>query len=415
MNKKRFTFIDLFAGCGGLTEGFLQTGEFDGLAHVDWDVSTVNTLRHRLITKWDHKKEDALKRVIHFDTQKSQELVNGKWSESSKKMYENSNHKDIVNKGMNSLISEEVDLVIGGPPCQAYSLAGRAQDKNSMKNDYRNFLFESFVDILNVYRPKIFVFENVTGMLSAKPGDIPVTERIYSAFKESGYDVLHPDKMKSAVLSSYDFQVPQKRKRVIIIGINREWNKSNFLNLDTFYSAIHQHKSYERKNVIDSIGNLEKFYPVNKNCNNKKISHSGNSYIKDPNHYPRFHNQRDIKIFEEWIKTNMNDANTEEKQNFYTHKTGKSSSLVKYRNLEWNNPSNTIVAHLYKDGLLFIHPDPEQSRTITVREAALLQSFPEDFEFIGSMGANYKMIGNAVPPNMAKSIGIAIARVLKSV
>ena len=330
-------------------------------------------------------------------------------------MYENSNHKDIVNKGMNSLISEEVDLVIGGPPCQAYSLAGRAQDKNSMKNDYRNFLFESFVDILNVYRPKIFVFENVTGMLSAKPGDIPVTERIYSAFKESGYDVLHPDKMKSAVFSSYDFEVPQKRKRVIIIGINREWNKSNFLNLDTFYSSIHQHKSSVRKNVIDTIGNLEKFYPVNKNCNNKKISHSANSNIKDPNHYPRFHNQRDIKIFEQWIKTNMNDASTEEKQNFYTHKTGKSSSLVKYRNLEWNNPCNTIVAHLYKDGLLFIHPDPEQSRTITVREAALLQSFPEDFEFIGSMGANYKMIGNAVPPNMAKSIGIAIARVLKSV
>ena len=77
--------------------------------------------------------------------------------------------------------------------------------------------------------------------------------------------------------------------------------------------------------------------------------------------------------------------------------------------------ANTIVAHLYKDGLLFIHPDSEQSRTITVRESALLQSFPEDFEFIGSMGANYKMIGNAVPPNMAKSIGIAIARVLKSV
>ena len=129
------------------------------------------------------------------------------------------------------------------------------------------------------------------------------------------------------------------------------------------------------------------------------------------NHSPRYHNERDIKIFSDWINTKMNNATTTEKKNFYTVNTGKISSLVKYRNLDWNKPSNTIVAHLYKDGLLFIHPDSKQARTITVREAALLQSFPPDFDFIGSMGANYKMIGNAVPPNMAKSIADGISEI----
>ena len=95
---------------------------------------------------------------------------------------------------------------------------------------------------------------------------------------------------------------------------------------------------------------------------------------------------------------------------FYTKMTGKTSKHNKYRNLEWDKPSPTIVAHLYKDGLMFIHPDAKQSRSITIREAASLQSFDDDYEFSGKMGVDYKMIGNAVPPLMAKKI----AEVLKS-
>ena len=97
---------------------------------------------------------------------------------------------------------------------------------------------------------------------------------------------------------------------------------------------------------------------------------------------------------------------------FYNTLLGKSSNHAKYRNLEWDKPSQTIVAHLYKDGLMFIHPDADQARSITVKEAALIQSFPEDFEFKESMGYNYKMIGNAVPPLMAEKIALAIAEIL---
>ena len=104
----------------------------------------------------------------------------------------------------------------------------------------------------------------------------------------------------------------------------------------------------------------------------------------------------------------------EERIQFYNTLLGKQSKHAKYRNLEWDKPSQTIVAHLYKDGLMFIHPDGKQARSITVKEAALLQSFPDDFDFIESMGYNYKMIGNAVPPLMAKKIALAIANVIRS-
>ena len=200
MAKKKYTFIDLFAGCGGLSEGFLQTGKYEGLAHIEWELPMVKTLRQRLIEKWKHSEEDATKRVIKFDVQKTTELFNGNWSEETKKLYESDNHPSIVKKGLDALIGEkQVDLIIGGPPCQAYSIAGRAQDPNSMKDDYRNFLFESFVKIVDHYKPKAFVFENVPGLLSACPGNKPVRVRIFEAFKAIGYDIRTPDTLKNSV------------------------------------------------------------------------------------------------------------------------------------------------------------------------------------------------------------------------
>ena len=144
MNNK-FTFIDLFAGCGGLSEGFYEQG-LQGLAHVEWETPMINTLRNRLVKIWNHSDEEAEKAVIHFDIQKTEELLKGSWSENTISTYGKTNASIIAEKGIDGLIGDQtVDMIIGGPPCQAYSLAGRAQDPNSMKNDYRNYLFESFV------------------------------------------------------------------------------------------------------------------------------------------------------------------------------------------------------------------------------------------------------------------------------
>ena len=416
MKNKKLTFIDLFAGCGGLSEGFIMSGKYDALAHVEWEIPMVRTLRSRLEKKWNHSNEDAFKRVLHFDIQKTDELINGNWGEEAIKIFGKTNHKAVIDKGLKGLVGKrKVDLVIGGPPCQAYSVAGRAQDKNSMKDDYRNYLFESFTKVVEEFQPSVFVFENVPGMLSASPGNKKVTERIFEYFDEHGYDIKRPEELKSVVQSASDFGVPQKRNRVIIVGIRRG-SKTEDFNLKKIYSAIDCQKIKTPTTLRQAISHLPKFKPSKEivKRNGRKFSHipiNKDEFIEE-NHNPRFHNYRDVKVFEEWVLKNMNKRPMDERIQFYNSLLGKSSKHAKYRNLEWDKPSQTIVAHLYKDGLMFIHPDADQARSITVKEAALIQSFPNDFEFTESMGYNYKMIGNAVPPLMAKKIALGIAEVL---
>jgi len=410
----KLTFIDLFAGCGGLSEGFLQSGNYEALAHVEWEMPMITTLRNRLVEKWSHSEEDALKRVIHFDIQKTDELINGKWENETLNSYSSTNHEEIKQIGLRGLIGKQkVNIIIGGPPCQSYSIAGRAQDKNSMKDDYRNYLFESFVKVVDEFKPEIFVFENVPGLLSATPGGKPVTERIYEAFNEVGYEIRTPELMKKSVYTASELGVPQKRNRVIIIGVK----KSSKISLEEIYKELDKLKKIIKpKTVHDAIGHLPKFHPLKKQkkVNGKNISHELLNERNVKFHDARFHNERDVEIFRKWIKNEMNKSSSQNKISFYNELMGKKSNHAKYRNLEWDKPSPTVVAHLYKDGLMFIHPDVNQARSITVKEAALLQSFPDDFEFIGSQGVAFKMIGNAVPPEMAKNIAVAISQKLKA-
>lgn len=409
----KLTFIDLFAGCGGLSEGFLQSGNYEALAHIEWELPMVSTLRNRLESRWKHTEEEALKRVIHFDIQKTEELINGRWSKETTQLYSKTNHELIIKKGLKSLIGrQKVDLIIGGPPCQAYSIAGRAQDKNSMKDDYRNYLFESFVKVVDEFKPDVFVFENVPGLLSARPGDIPVPERIFKAFRNIGYEIRNPELLKKSVYTASELGVPQKRNRVIIIGVSTKAK----IDLESFYNEINSlKKKIKPRDVRDAIAHLPSFLPLKKQQrkNGKNISHKlkGESSVKF--HEARFHNERDIEIFKKWLKNDLNRSTSAEKIAFYNNLMGKSSNHAKYRNLEWDKPSPTVVAHLYKDGLMFIHPDIKQARSITVKEAALLQSFPDDYDFIGSQGFCFKMIGNAVPPEMARNIANAISKLLK--
>ena len=408
----KLTFIDLFAGCGGLSEGFYEQG-LHGLAHVEWETPMVNTLRNRLIKKWYHSVEEAEKAVIHFDIQKTEELLKGSWSEDTISTYGKTNASIIAQKGIDGLIGDQkVDMIIGGPPCQAYSLAGRAQDTNSMKNDYRNYLFESFVKVVDHYRPKVFVFENVPGILSAKPGDRYVIDRICEAFDKIGYEIRNPQAMSKSIYSSADFGVPQERRRVIIFGVDK---KSKY-SVEDFYASLDKLISTEsKKTVRDAIGDMPKFKPLKESYKNgnKNVSHEliGDKAI--PLHEARYHNARDIEVFRRWISESMNDIPNEQKLEFYKQVSGRTTNHNKYRSLEWDKPSPTIVSHLYKDGLMFIHPDVEQVRSITIREAALLQTFPMDFEFIGSSAYCFKMIGNAVPILFAKNIALAIVDVLE--
>lgn len=410
----KYTCIDLFAGAGGLSEGFLQSGCFEFLAHVEWEKPMVDTLRNNLVKRWGYSEEEAKERVIRFDIQKTDELMKGSWTDETISSYGSDNAEKVIKEGIDGLLgNKKVDIIIGGPPCQAYSIAGRAQDPNSMKDDYRNYLFESFVKVVDHYRPKMFVFENVPGILSAAPGDRLVIERIYEAFEKVGYEIRKPNDMKKSIYSAADFMVPQERRRVIIIGVEKKSNHS----VEEFYQSLDSMKSNEPKRTVrDAIGNMPKFKPLDKPYKegNRNISHKqiGNEII--PLHKARYNNLRDINVFKVWIEKSMNNASTQEKLEFYHKVTGKTSNHNKYRSLEWDKPSPTIVSHLYKDGLMFIHPDVKQLRSITIREAALLQSFPMDFEFIGSDAYCFKMIGNAVPVLFAKNIALSINKILEN-
>ncbi len=395
----KYNYIDLFAGCGGLTDGFEQTNKYTPYAFVEWDKNASNTLKHRLKTKWNIKNVDE--KVVHFDIQRMDELLNGFDDEEYGKHI-----------GLKKLVNNtNIDVIIGGPPCQAYSLAGRVQDKNNMKCDYRNYLFENYLKVVKEFKPKLFVFENVQGILSAMPDGINIIDRIRDDFEKEGY-IITSDLRKIALLDSSDYGVPQIRKRVIIIGINKEltaYNPNDILN-DFYINILPSFKVDKKITVKEAISDLEPLYPLNENQKfNTKVSHY-NSNIA--NHTPRFHSQRDIEIFTELALDVSNGSkkypDVDSLKQLYYEKTGKKSSFHKYNVLAYDKQSNTIPAHLYKDGLRHIHPDPKQARSITPREAGRLQTFDDDFEFLGSQGACYQMIGNAVPPLLAKKIALSV-------
>lgn len=397
MVRRKYTFIDLFAGCGGLSEGFYRQG-FKALAHAEIDHWACETLRTRM--KF-YGYKDYNREVIEHDITAD----------------------DILERIDNAVNGRTIDVIIGGPPCQAYSTAGRVRDGKKMASDPRNYLFESYVKILEYYSPKFFVFENVTGLLSAQVKNAPIFPKVLKALGNKYKVIGNPEVL---VLNTADYGVPQLRKRVIIIGVRKDIDKSAE---ELYESIIKTHWNPEtlsnekkgKKRFVDvrqAIGDLpsvepgqdastEKYdYP----CNNeflKKIGKSGIHPLMD--HIARKHNDLDRERFQVMIHNHWSFGQLRREMPQYEHEHARvfdNSYVVQW----WDLPSKTILAHIHKDGFQFIHPDEEQRRTFTVREAARIQSFPDDFEFKGSRGEKYKQIGNAVPPLFAEALAKSIKK-----
>ena len=399
--------LDLFAGCGGLTDGFMQTGCYEDVAAVEWKKPQVLTLRNRLISKWD--KKDADESVLHFDIQREEELFNG-WNDD--KEYGSS-------KGLDYYVNNAkgIDVIIGGPPCQAYSIAGRVRDENGMQDDYRNYLFEHYLSIVKRYQPDLFIFENVPGILSAAPHGIKVSELIPKSFAQIGYIITN--KLTNALVNAAEYGVPQNRKRIIMVGIRN----SSFIGvdiqsmLDDFYNNIlPSHRCSKIVTVRDAIGGLPILEPYwDAENHSKKISHS-TPECDITWHVPRYNNTRDMdtfKLLAEDLESDNPIYDSKKIAELYEKKIGSKSPIHRYHVLHPDQPSTTIMAHLYKDGNRFIHYDSKQARSITPREAGLLQSFDIDYPFMGSRGNVYEMVGNAVPPQLAKALGESIIDMLK--
>ena len=402
---EKYNLIDLFAGCGGLLDGFMQSEKYLPIASVEWDFAAAKTLANRLSNKWGITQPSE--KVLTFDIQRVDELFNG----YSDEHYGHS-------KGLNNLINDlKIDVIVGGPPCQSYSVAGRVSDKKKMKDDYRNYLFEHYMKIVEKLQPKVFLLENVPGMLSAMPDGTPIIDLIKRDINEKGYDIID-DVRKFAIVDSSDYGVPQNRKRVILIGINKNLFPGNDIQktISKFYlDILPRYKSSTKLTVYDAISDLPKCVPL---YTNKKPSHT--KPITDITwHYSRFHSLRDVKIFQMLaadIESGINKySDSKELIAIYNEATGAKTKIHKYHVLKKDLPSTTILAHLYKDGLRFIHYDPTQARSITVREAARLQSFDDDFDFLGSQTDAFKMIGNAVPPKLALKLALALNDLLKEI
>ena len=402
MSKKKYTFIDLFAGCGGLSEGFYRMG-FKALAHVEIDHWACESLRARM---YHYGYKNVEEEVIEHDITSD----------------------DIIERIDSAVKGREIDIIIGGPPCQAYSTAGRVRDGKKMASDPRNYLFESYVRILEHYLPKFFVFENVTGLLSAKVNGSTILPKVLNALGNKYKVIDDPDIL---IHNTADYGVPQLRKRVIIMGVRNDIDKDVMqLYTDVVKThwnpevpAIQRNGRTQFVNVRQAIGDLPPVEPgddasaanFNYPCDNdflKRIGSPGIHPLMD--HIARRHNDLDRERFQVMIHNRWSFGRLRREMPQYEHEHARvfdNSYVVQW----WDLPSKTILAHIYKDGFQFIHPDESQRRTLTVREAARIQSFPDDFEFKGSRGEKYKQIGNAVPPLFAEALAKSIRKNLEDI
>lgn len=405
--------IDLFAGAGGLSEGFRQAG-FDILAHVEMD-------KHAAITLKTREAYYYLKK--HGNLTKYKEYLQGEITREE--LYET-----IPNEVLNTVINQEitddtiegifteidllienqtVDMIIGGPPCQAYSLAGRSRDPRRMEEDPRNFLYRQYIRFLNKYNPKMFLFENVMGILSAQNGTI--FENIRVEMEEAGY------RMDYRILNSKDFGVLQSRKRVIIIGWKTEFDfdypeftlESTQATIKDLFSDLPKLKAGELHKTFDYYREVSNEYMY------KSQIRVGNWDILTQ-HNARPHREQDLQIYKHCVRT-WNDERRKVKYNelpeeLITHKNT-NTFLDRFNVISYDGISHTIVAHIAKDGHYYIHPDIEQNRSITVREAARIQSFPDTYYFESNRTSAFKQIGNAVPPLMARKIADRLLEINK--
>ena len=395
---KKLNFIDLFAGASGMSEGFTKAG-FTPVTHIEMNEEACYTIKTRA--------------AYHY--LKSKKKLNIYYSYLKQEITREEFYKNIPEEILNSVINveiddnsikdifkkidsekHEIDLIIGGPPCQAYSLLGRHQE--NIENDPRNKLYIQYGRFLKQYNPKAFVFENVPGMLSANKGQHFKNLKAY--FRKLGYEVYHD------TLNASDYGVVQARKRIIIVG----WKKEADFGFPDFKKEKTKYSVNEAFNDLPKLKPGEGYQFIEyKDLKNKYLKkfelRNGIDFVTQ--HISRPHNDRDLAIY----KTAIQKWNNEKVRLKYpdlphelkTHKN-ESSFTDRYKVVDGLGVSHTVVAHIAKDGHYYIHPDEEQCRSISVREAARLQSFPDDFYFEGSRSASFKQIGNAVPPLMAYAI-----------
>ncbi len=337
MAKKKYTFIDLFAGCGGLSLGFEQAG-FESLIAIDnWQDA---------LTTYAYNRENAKTLCADLLTLNSIEVE--------------------ANIG-----TKEVDVIIGGPPCQGFSVAGKR-----IIEDERNQLYKSFVAMVDYFRPKAFVMENVPNILTMGEGIIK--KAIMEDFSRLGYNVV------SNVLLASDYGVPQNRRRAFFVGIQDDMYQYPIKSVEQPVTTSEALSDLPEK----SLDNASK-YPNNPQSDFQTFIREGSTGVY--NHDITIHTEKTKEIIAMVPDGgNYKDLPQELQDIRKVH--------IAWTRLNSQKPSITIdTGHRH-------HFHYKWNRIPTVRESARIQSFPDAFIFCGSKTSQYKQVGNAVPPLMAQNI-----------
>ena len=478
--------VDLFAGAGGLTEGFASLVDSEGehvfqpVMSVEKDPDACETLRLRSFLSriaaaepglpWEYEQflrdrdpralECLKKRFpIAWDGARC-EVVEGELGDADAVLIE------MARMRVEAASPSGVWVLAGGPPCQVYSTAGRSRRKHdpSFEGDPRLRLYQSFMKFVHMLCPPVVVFENVVGILSAKVDGEPVFSRIVHDFMSAGYSVRSvvdpcPAVPRDYIVESEKFGIPQARHRVILLAVRRgrglhtevlrERETATVRDALVGLPKLHGIASYPQGTCLPRFEEWKKLAPepVAKIVRSAMIAPY--AILSESNEISRGqgklsgwyrgkldgskalegHAARTVRMvdierytfcaafaqvkgrsprLEEMPRclwpnhANLDDVDGDSRPSFND----------RYYVQAWGKPSSTVTAHIAKSGHHFIHPDPLQRRSLTLREAARLQTFPDDFAFMGTKTAQFRQIGNAVPPLLAQQIAQIVAKTL---
>jgi DNA (cytosine-5)-methyltransferase 1 len=414
-------FIDLFAGAGGLSEGFIRAG-YTPLAHIEMDKYACDTLKTRAAFHW-LKANGRLQKYKKYLYEKQEKEDGSKlWEQVPNEIIDTVIQSEIGEKTIENIFKQvdtlignrQVDIIIGGPPCQAYSVAGRARIGKAVEDDPRNELYKYYVKFLERYQPKMFMFENVLGIRTAKNGE-PLKD-LTRLVEKAGY------KMELKVQTASDHGVLQHRQRVIIVGWKVEDENGNPTNFH-YPDLVKEENSYEvLKDLFIDLperkhGEGQLCAPVKYTKLLSEMEYLEKSKIRNndfdftTHHIARPNNENDREIYKMTVEMWLNEKKRIDYSKIPTrlqrHKN-KETCLNRFTIVDPYGKSHTVVAHIAIDGHYYIYPtiNPtiENVRSITIREAARVQSFPDDYYFEGSRSAAFRQIGNAVPVVLAHKI-----------
>lgn len=501
-----FKVVDLFAGPGGLAEGFSAVRDacgrrlFEIALSVEMNPAAFRTLRLRsFIRQFDRDIPDEYYAYLAEEIGHAQLIAAhpGEWERAC----EETLLLELGTEGSSSKVDPLLDaireeagenlILVGGPPCQAYSLVGRARNRGILgyeaHKDKRHFLYEEYIRILERLRPAAFVMENVKGFLSARVEGERIFSKVIEDLKGAcsdigGYEIVPlvtGDRRNGLeyLLEAERHGVPQARHRVILLGIRKDLHDGlaglplSGLGLDVadpvhlsavledmprirsmlsrrqdnaaeWKEAVRQafivaaKAAYDEEDevldeVADRLASLgDRFMeepdlaPASSDlgsvCNNALASWLIDPAMRAlPNHEARSHMESDLARYA-FAATFAEVARRSPKVTDFPkalapdHKNwGSGKFNDRFRVQVWNAPSTTITSHIAKDGHYFIHPDPLQCRSLTVREAARLQTFPDNYKFEGNRTEQFTQVGNAVPPLLASQIACVVARALR--